>query len=413
MWQIIGGIVFVLAGSLGILLLMDAAFRLVDLALAERTTEKMSSIPWEPGQRANRQSDVWDSFGTENQRVIIPGVFLLFVASVGLLLMLGNLSSKPDGQREMTIHLSHDVETNLNKFLNAKSQNEIKGGHVKVVGSDPIQANVRVKLELEDALVTYLKNPPASVSGTSTGVALAIVLGLVLAAAGVYLLWKILDSKHPEAAPLALVIPLAVAVFTAAPTLPRPSGGIYEKAFMCVVIIFFVVGVLLILAPFVIARPDKEPGPCLILGFSFFVLGLTTYLVGAPTPAPRPDLCPPTPISQQFLDLLTGFKPGSATVDADKLVSLRKQLDEKGPGKGDILLLLGSADCTPMRNGGNKKLAEDRAESVAKGLRTSDLTKARDVMIDTYVLPQYTGCHADQNMRAVYPLLIRSTTTVR
>jgi hypothetical protein len=166
---------------------------------------------------------------------------------------------------------------------------------------------------------------------------------------------------------------------------------------------------------------SEKYGLVLALGLSLLLFGWMSLLVGAPTPAtklpPPPPKPPPPPaaknLSELFLDPLTNFPLGGASANHDQFESLKTQLVEKGAGEGDILLLLGSADCTSKRDGDNEDLARERAQTVRQDLESLGLGKAHGVKIRTYVLPQYAGCRADANMRGVYPLLIRSVSSVR
>jgi hypothetical protein len=74
---------------------------------------------------------------------------------------------------------------------------------------------------------------------------------------------------------------------------------------------------------------------------------------------------------------------------------------------GDLLLLLGSADCTAIQKSTdltNEKLASNRAENARQMLiKTGPLTE-KDVVADS--LYQHEKCRDSADMRAVFPVLI-------
>lgn len=152
------------------------------------------------------------------------------------------------------------------------------------------------------------------------------------------------------------------------------------------------------------------------------IIALLAVMVSSPQPvSPVPTCCccstatatptPPLPpsthkeMNKLFLLPAPGFAPKNWH-DPNKVEDLKKVLFEKAE-KGDMLLLLGSADCTPIKKDreelNNTKLALNRAS------RVRDLLQAAGFGLEmpSEVLPQYAGCEANPSIRAVFPFLLR------
>ncbi|RXH55719.1 hypothetical protein [Granulicella sibirica] len=74
----------------------------------------------------------------------------------------------------------------------------------------------------------------------------------------------------------------------------------------------------------------------------------------------------------------------------------------------DIVLLLGSTDCTPFRKGGegnNPDLAQKRAVELGKALATR--SELKDIHFTPLAVKQHERCLESADLRAVYPFLIR------
>jgi flagellar motor protein MotB len=72
--------------------------------------------------------------------------------------------------------------------------------------------------------------------------------------------------------------------------------------------------------------------------------------------------------------------------------------------EGDTILLLGSADCTRY-SAGNWKLAQDRADKIKKALEGE--AEERKVDVEARALKQHDACKPSDQLRAVFPILIR------
>jgi hypothetical protein len=87
---------------------------------------------------------------------------------------------------------------------------------------------------------------------------------------------------------------------------------------------------------------------------------------------------------------------------------LARSLEDESPKKGDILLLLGSADCTRYSKS-NRQLALERAARISDELGPS-LHGAR--VEDRYVLAQHgDGCKENMDLRSVFSFLIQQQET--
>jgi len=130
---------------------------------------------------------------------------------------------------------------------------------------------------------------------------------------------------------------------------------------------------------------------------------------GQGQPATAPRLIP----HASLLEPLSGFPPYSADPKQipnsgdDPLRALKTSVRNAGTWPGDLLLLLGSADCTAIqvsKEMTNEKLARNRAENVRKMLTDTGALAGEDVRAKS--LYQHQNCRESKNMRAVFPVLI-------
>jgi heme/copper-type cytochrome/quinol oxidase subunit 2 len=109
---------------------------------------------------------------------------------------------------------------------------------------------------------------------------------------------------------------------------------------------------------------------------------------------------------------LSGFLPNSAdptktTNPRADLGTLKTNVSNAGAKPGDLLLLLGSSDCTSIQKSKdmtNKDLARNRAENVRHMLIASGPLTDKDVQAES--LYQHQNCRESEDMRAVFPVLI-------
>jgi hypothetical protein len=165
----------------------------------------------------------------------------------------------------------------------------------------------------------------------------------------------------------------------------------------------------------------------LVYGFSALLLAVVPLLLfgGEPTTVADCSKCPPvtdcskckavispTNFSVKPLSAIKplgdGGRPEDKIIDRKKISALAGEVRQYHGQDGDILLLLGSADCTPTRKGGlwkdNDELARARAGWVLDGLKG----KLDSIRPKPYALPQYERCAQTLDMRAVYPFLIHA-----
>ncbi|HEY6349672.1 MAG TPA: hypothetical protein VI636_09705 [Candidatus Angelobacter sp.] len=136
-----------------------------------------------------------------------------------------------------------------------------------------------------------------------------------------------------------------------------------------------------------------------------------------PVPPAAPCCCcsnppsPPTPSPNQKTSKLLllpvpEFTPKNWT-NPTNMQKLQKALSQKAE-KGDLLLLIGSADCTPIRN--NKEKLDNTQLALNRATKVRDLLQAAGFSLEMppQVLPQYVNCREKSETRAVYPLLLHS-----
>jgi hypothetical protein len=119
-----------------------------------------------------------------------------------------------------------------------------------------------------------------------------------------------------------------------------------------------------------------------------------------------------TPHANVLEPPLSGFLPNSA--DPTKITNSRADLrtwktnvSNAAAQPGDLLLLLGSADCTAIQRSKdmtNAKLASNRAENVRRMLLDTGPLTDKDVRAES--LYQHQNCRESEDMRAVFPVLI-------
>lgn len=345
-------------------------------------------------------------------------VALLLVSAFGFFSVF-HTPLPPVANGSMTIRFSENTE----KALAACLEKQSCGPPVASISNE---VTVKLSPALERELLDHLKQRPTPETGVSWGTILVI---LVIGIGAVFIGLAI--RKRPSATPLAVVSAIALAMINAAPSLPRPGGAYFWYAVSALVLI----GALLLMIGVaqVWSRGGMNSGNSegaekagnkesfLTLGFSLLVLTWTLLLVihRPDVQAPPCQSDSPNKISASFVGPATQFDPSSAEpVDPRKLNVLIERLAKESTGRGDMLLLIGSADCTPIRDPqqrpySNQKLASDRAEEVEKLLRSGRFGNLSGLEIATEVLPQYAGCKGTQDLRAVYPFLIRSKNAPR
>jgi hypothetical protein len=294
----------------------------------------------------------------------------------------------------------------------------------------PRETTLHLSAELEDALTRFLKNgssaPGDSLFSGGRGVALFFLL-----AGGAGLIAWAIRRRPAIAAPLGAT-GLAAAVIKNPEHLSRLGWG----DFLFVLIIFSVVtAVLLFLSGVEFWRhlsPRDEEGvesdgkhrtekkaveSPLNIVFSLAVLLWAVIIAcyhaepatGQGPPANAPRLIPHATLLESPL---SGFPPRED--DPKKIPNSRADLttwktnvSNAAAKPGDLLLLLGSADCTAIQKSKdmtNKELARNRAENVRRMLVESGRLADKDVQAES--LYQHQNCRESGDMRAVFPVLI-------
>ena len=287
-------------------------------------------------------------------------------------------------------------------------------------GGAPGGSFVQLNPELEKAILKYFDDSSTRGNGVSLFGAIPWITVLLVAIAAIVLALAV--KEHPSAAPVLGVIPLAIAVIEHAEKLSRLDAG----SFWVVFVVFIAIALGLIAWPFsrwgrdrdsadVSVRGEKKKVDSLpVMGFSLLVLLFVLVYLGYRQQPEQKGSCPicippgppPTPaISKLQIDPIEHtplFDPGLHEHFRGSEEQLKQIL--KNTREGDTLLLLGSADCTSY-TGENAKLAQDRANTIKKALE-SDANRGK-VDIEARALKQHDSCKAADQLRAVFPVLIR------
>jgi hypothetical protein len=281
-------------------------------------------------------------------------------------------------------------------------------------GGAPGGSFVQLNPELEKAMLGYFNDSSTRANEVSLFGAIPWITVLLVAIAAIVL--ALAAKEHPSAAPVLGVIPLAIAVIEHAEKLSRLDAG----SFWVVFAVFIAIAFTLIWwgrdgdSADVSVRGEKKKVDSLpVMGFSLLVLLFVLVYLGYRQQPEQKGSCPicvtpgppPTPaISKLQIDPIEHtplFDPGH-----EHFRGSEEQLKQilKNTHEGDTLLLLGSADCTSYTEG-NAKLAQERADTIKKALE-SDADK-RKVDIEARALKQHDSCKAADQLRAVFPVLIR------
>jgi hypothetical protein len=303
-------------------------------------------------------------------------------------------------------------------------------------GNPPPQADPKFKQDVIDAIKEAVKNSTTSWTGPSIfGVSLLVLLLIGLGVALV-----LMFRKSPEtAAPLGAVGLAATAIKEAEhlSRLDMSSFRFAEWAFIVLLGIFALLACWKIWISFrnhVItssaltsttsatpptrSKPENEgkskiESP-LSLFFSALVL-LWALLVICYRQKESIPVQPPAPISSELLlPPITGFIAGNSKyLDKNRILeqvtqqTIQKHKSDIKPE--DLLLLLGSADCTAVRKSlrkTNGDFASERADEV------TDIVKGMKLLPEDHVIPmplyQHESCKESADLRAVFPVLIKA-----
>jgi hypothetical protein len=336
----------------------------------------------------------------------IPGEIMAWLAAIAFLVTMGFglllVSQIQASQRQ-----SDEMKT-LDAAIAALQQQRPPGG---APGGSFVQLNP----ELEKAMLKYFDDSSTRANGVSLFGAIPWITVLLVAIAAIVL--ALAAKEHPSAAPVLGVIPLAIAVIEHAEKLSRLDAG----SFWVVFAVFIAIAFTLIWwgrdgdSADVSARGEKKKVDSLpVMGFSLLVLLFVLVYLGYRQQPEQKGSCPicvtpgppPTPAMSKLqidpIDQTPLFDPGLHEHFRGSEEQLKQIL--KNTREGDTLLLLGSADCTSY-TGENAKLAQDRANTIKKALE-SDANRGK-VDIEARALKQHDSCKAADQLRAVFPVLIR------
>lgn len=332
-------------------------------------------------------------------------------------------SFRPPGSPQSTVQFSDQVEKALVTYLANSSKVSVAG--------PPGNVEVRLDPGLEAALQ---KLATAGSPRWGILVLIAVTLGVLI---GV-IVWSL--RKKPEAAPLTVAIATLAAVSAVLEKLVGtgqilPLDNVPWPAAI-VAVTLLIVGIVLLFEGWRCLsslRGSEVPGSferqC-PLGAAFLVFGFSAALLALlpplllhgkavpPKPCPQPTTQGPTNskkievFSLSRIDGLgDGRRPQDKNVGREKIQLLTADLGKNNAQAGDILLLLGSADCVatkPKNEGGlwanNEELAKARANWVKDDLQ--GLAAVNGIRIEPFALPQHAGCGLARNVRAVFPFLI-------
>jgi hypothetical protein len=424
--------------SAGVLLLIEAAIlrgrsrqlRREQARLRKKEVKSPEELAEEEetacGLKATRQTEEW------YWRL---GASLLLASSFGFVFS-GHLSWRPNEPGEIRVRFSDQIENSLTK-LSATSPPSPN------TGPAAIDSTLKLDPKLAAALEGYFRKPAGQNGSMPWGV--LVVIALAVTAAVAVLVW--LAIKHePEATPLTAAIATLTATAAVIEKLVKegrilPSSHCPWPAVL-VSLLLVTAGICLIwIGSRYLLRLDINThgtsikngallgAAVLVFGFSAALLAIVPPILfhSDPVPPPPPVACAPCQTTPPVLQegkivalplrsvngLGDGRRKEEETVDPIKIQPLTDDLVKSGARDGDILLLLGSADCISTKrkmNGGrwdsNEELATARAEWVRNGLK--DQPAAHGITIMPLPLAQHERCGATPNVRAVYPFLFHA-----
>ena len=231
------------------------------------------------------------------------------------------------------------------------------------------------------------------------GIAAGIVIGLVL-------------SNHPEEVPIAAVTAFAGGIVAAAPHLTGLSG------YLLWIAVLALIGSGILIGAFAALRsPEAVKESLVVWSVSLCVLGAALACLPHFPHRQRQEPVASTPRGAETLDIshldpVTGFALGAkGLAGSHPLAGFAKQLRDHNTKPSDILLLVGSADCTrvkPNVRETNDTIAQGRAHWVATNLGPSEgLPSAALPQLQEQGLPQHSACASASDLRAVQALLIQ------
>jgi len=293
-------------------------------------------------------------------------------------------------------------------------------------GGDVSHPDPKLKQEIADAVKEALKSSDTFGTGfTILGISGLVLLVVVLGVAAVFLF-----RKRPEAAAPLGAVGLAATAIKEAEHLARldtTSYRIAEGAFLLLLVGFALLAWQKIRSSeggSHSARGGEEEGKGKIespLSLLFSALVLLWALIAVCyryEPAPAPGSPPPPPekvkLDSKLLPSVHGFvaKRWDALISSQSKKEIAQQVvgaaRDEGARPDDLLVLLGSADCTAVHTPKeltNKALAQNRATWLKVGIENTNWFNADHVIAGS--LYQNEKCTESADLRAVFPVLIR------
>ena len=301
------------------------------------------------------------------------------------------------------------------------------GGNQVVMGGEPKDLSLHLGPELEKTLVDALRRMQGQGgggAGGSGGVAGGSGFSwetVMLAAIAAGLLgWTV--KKRPSAAPVVGAAELALTAIKNAEKLSRLDRRMFWVAmvtFLGVAVVFLIWGMVRMREGDE-GRADLDKGgekkkldSPLTIGFSALVLGwalvMVAYHAGAEPPKPGEAKKEEVSVlSVKRLAPVPVFMRGNADPGTAKAYRELKDSFVASRREGDMLLLLGSADCIEIHKSAkdNAELATKRAANVRSQLLIDRAGNEGEIEIDS--LPQYRRCGEMEDLRAVFPFLVHA-----
>jgi hypothetical protein len=312
----------------------------------------------------------------------------------------------------------------------------ITNGSAPPTGTQP-STEVKLDPQLEQALWQHVQKPAPTTSGTPW--ILLAVVGVIVAGA----LIALVSMTKPEASTLSVAVTIFGAVTTFIVKLAAQKPHLPSQVPWWIITVSVTAtgaGALLIVAGLIkflkgrmavpaaapLAPEDQrkektrrglEAASLLVYGLSAILVALVPAMVfiGDDGKKTCPDCSQAAvmsggDLSVSRLNPITDLGDGDEIVDSARIQALMSNATSTGMKSGDILLLLGSADCRAVKKGGrwsnNEALAAARADSAKHGL--DGKPELSGVRVQAKPLPQHIGCRPSPDVRAVYPFLIQS-----
>lgn len=395
------------------------------------------------------------------------GVALIVAALAGLLCLIptatGQQNAPPPDQVQSLIQLLGKTESDLNECAKSKGCKP---------GDEAAAARMEEVLQTLQGIVDNLPShgtPPSTPPNGTSSWGTILVVALVLAIGAI--IWLTVKSS-PSKTPLAITAALVGAIIKGAKLLPQPGGDFYWYS----VFVLLVIGGLVVLiatvrwawkgdgagpvvpvagpapvaavppvapamapgigAPqpaegfwsrlldFLFKKPPERPDSDspMVVGFSILLLAFAMAYLGKAHEQTQTHVstCPTCPAVPNLVlskgrdwSPVRGFGEKKDAAITSDLGQFQRELESEKLTDADLLLLLGSTDCTPISDpesgvATNQALAGKRASFVKAQASKFGLASLPTILPGAVQQAETCGKALDQ--RAVYPLLFRPET---